>query len=85
MIWGPAEIVSQAFRRSDWPFHFAGRETSLLPNGVIPARTLILSGTPEGVIFRPINVWWPFPYLDPGDAVISRATYLGILRNTVTR
>lgn len=85
MIWGPAEIVGQAFRRADWPFRFAGREISLLPNGMIPARTLILSGTPEGVTFRPINVWWPLPYLDPGDEVISRATYLGILRNTVTR
>jgi 2-keto-4-pentenoate hydratase/2-oxohepta-3-ene-1,7-dioic acid hydratase in catechol pathway len=85
MIWGPAEIIDQAFQRADWSFRFAGRETSLLPNGVIPARTLLLSGTPEGVIFRPINVWWAPPYLELGDEVTARATYLGILRNTVTR
>jgi 2-keto-4-pentenoate hydratase/2-oxohepta-3-ene-1,7-dioic acid hydratase in catechol pathway len=85
MIWGPAEIIDQTFQRTDWSFGLAGRETALLPNGMIPARTLILSGTPEGVIFRPVNVWWAPPYLDPGDEVIARATHLGTLRNTITR
>jgi 2,4-diketo-3-deoxy-L-fuconate hydrolase len=85
MIWPPSEIIRQAFQRSDWSFDFAGQETSLLPNGMIPARTLVLSGTPEGVIFRPINVWWAPAYLDPGDEVISQATYLGLLHNTVER
>jgi 2-keto-4-pentenoate hydratase/2-oxohepta-3-ene-1,7-dioic acid hydratase in catechol pathway len=66
MIWGPAEIIDQAFQRTDWSFRFAGHETSLLPNGMIPARTLILSGTPEGVIFRPINFWWAFPSTSGG-------------------
>jgi 2-keto-4-pentenoate hydratase/2-oxohepta-3-ene-1,7-dioic acid hydratase in catechol pathway len=85
MIWKPAEIVEQVFQRADWLFLFAGRKISLVPRGKIPARTLILSGTPEGVIFRPVNVWWPAPYLDAGDEVVSRATYLGVLRNTITR
>jgi 2-keto-4-pentenoate hydratase/2-oxohepta-3-ene-1,7-dioic acid hydratase in catechol pathway len=85
MIWSPSEIIAQAFRRRDWSFDFGGQGTSLLTDGRLPARTLVLSGTPAGVIFRPVNVWWAPAYLDPGDEVISRATYLGLLRNHITR
>ena len=85
MIWGPAEIIDQAFARSDWDFDYEDRATKLLPGGRLTAGSLILSGTPEGVIFRLVNVWWAMPYLDVGDEIVAHATYLGSLRNTVTR
>lgn len=84
MIWPPREIVSQIFRTSDRRYSYAGAEVSLLPtSGVLPPGTLLLSGTPAGVIFRPTNIWNRWMYLSPGDEVVMRSDFLGILRNRI--
>jgi 2,4-diketo-3-deoxy-L-fuconate hydrolase len=85
MIWGPWTIIDQAFARADWEFFFEGQGTELLPEGRLTRESLVLSGTPAGVIFRIANVWWAAPYLDVGDEVVASATYLGRLHNTITR
>jgi len=49
----------------------------------IPARTLILTGTPAGVMFNLLTIWRTRAYLEPGDEVIVVATHLGVLRNRI--
>lgn len=85
MIWDPSEIIDQSFARTDWSFDFEGQGTKLLPEGRITPETLVLSGTPEGVVFRLVNVWWGPAYLHPGDRVDARATWLGRLQNEIVR
>ncbi len=84
MIWSPREIAARALRRGDRRYAYAGATISLLPpSGVLPPGTLLLSGTPAGVIFRPTNVWNRWMYLSPGDEVAMRSDYLGVLRNRI--
>ncbi len=47
------------------------------------ARTLVLTGTPEGVAFQLPNLWNPGAYLRPGDEVVGTGTHLGVLANRV--
>ena len=84
MIWAPDEILDQAMARCDTPFQLGDETVALVGCDSVPARTLILTGTPEGVAFNPINLWNPGAYLGDGDEVISRATHLGSLINRVT-
>jgi hypothetical protein len=35
------------------------------------------------VIFKPLNLWNPWVYLRPGDEVVIRADYLGVIHNRV--
>ena len=49
----------------------------------VPAKTLILSGTPEGVMFRLATLWNPRFYLQAGDTVTSQATFLGVTQNSI--
>jgi 2,4-diketo-3-deoxy-L-fuconate hydrolase len=49
----------------------------------IAAGTLILTGTPEGVMFNPATLWNPYFYLQPGDKINSYGTYLGKIKNSV--
>jgi 2-keto-4-pentenoate hydratase/2-oxohepta-3-ene-1,7-dioic acid hydratase in catechol pathway len=84
MIWPLEELVQRAFAWRERPYRHAGGSVSLLPDGLtLPARTLVLSGTPGGVIFRLANLWRASLYLQPGDEVVARATELGALRNRV--
>jgi 2-keto-4-pentenoate hydratase/2-oxohepta-3-ene-1,7-dioic acid hydratase in catechol pathway len=84
MIWPLPELVARAFAVRARPHRHAGGQVSLLPDGqTLPARTLVLSGTPGGVIFRLANLWRAGLYLQPGDEVVARATGLGALRNRV--
>jgi len=56
MIWDIDEILSQTWARRFLRFGHRGREVSLLDrSGVIPDRTLILSGTPHGTVFQGIT------------------------------
>ena len=83
MIWGVREMLARSVADRE-TYRYAGAEVPLLPEpGVLPARALLLSGTPDGVIFRPTNVWRGSLYLQPGDEVVARATALGALRNRV--
>ncbi len=84
MVWGPQQIVDQIFEREGWTFHRYDSTVPLLSRaGVIERGTVIFSGTPAGVIFKPINLWNPSFYLKPGDEVIMRSDYLGILVNQI--
>ena len=60
-----------------------GRIPTLELEDGIPARSLVLSGTPGGVIFQPTNVWRGSLYLKPGDEVVARANGLGALQSRV--
>jgi len=84
MAWGPAEILAEILRRRDWTFRrYEGTERLLEADGRIPAGTVIFTGTPAGVIFKPHNVWNPWIYLRPGDEVAIRASALGVIRNAI--
>ncbi len=84
MAWGPAEILTEIFRRKDWAFQSDEGAVPLLEGaGRIPAGTVIFSGTPAGVLFKPHNLWNPWAYLRPGDEVVIRAETLGVIRNRI--
>ena len=84
MIWSLPEIVRQIFLRSNWDFHSSRGSIPLLPGTAnIPAGTIILSGTPAGVIFRPVNIWNGSLYLAKGDEVVMRSERMGVLHNTM--
>ncbi len=51
--------------------------------GNISAGTIILSGTPAGVIFRPVNIWNGSLYLDVRDEVVMRSERMGVLSNYI--
>ena len=84
MAWEPREILTEIFRRKDWVFQSHESSVPLLDvAGRIPAGTVIFSGTPAGVIFKPHSLWNPWVYLRPGDEVVIRAEALGVIRNTI--
>ncbi len=83
MIWTPSEIVEQALAQCEVDYATANGSVRLTPCDAIPARTLILTGTPAGVMFHPVTVWSASAYLQPGDEVVAVATHLGVLRNVV--
>ncbi len=86
MIWDLPTLVERSFAWRDLAYHHAGSTRSILPEeGGIPARALVLSGTPGGVIFQLSTLWRGSLYLQPGDEVVARATGLGALRNRVAR
>ena len=84
MIWDLPTLVERSFAWRERPYHHAGRVRSILPSEAgIPARSLVLSGTPGGVIFQPTNLWRGSLYLKPGDEVVARANGLGALQSRV--
>jgi 2-keto-4-pentenoate hydratase/2-oxohepta-3-ene-1,7-dioic acid hydratase in catechol pathway len=84
MIWDLPMLVERSFAWRERAYRHAGGARSILPAADgIPARTLVLSGTPGGVIFAPSNLWRGSLYLQPGDEVVAGATGLGALRNRV--
>jgi len=53
MSWDFGRIVEEAFTRQDRRWRWNGESVTLpVEDGRIPARTVILSGTPDGVIYR---------------------------------
>lgn len=84
MIWSPEQILAETLIDCAVPYYRGEEELTMLSGcDNIPARTLILTGTPEGIIFKVVTVWNPFVYLQVGDVITSTATYLGFTRNTV--
>jgi 2-keto-4-pentenoate hydratase/2-oxohepta-3-ene-1,7-dioic acid hydratase in catechol pathway len=84
MIWNPQRIIRQIFLHSNREFLSDRGSIPLLPDtGNIAAGTIILSGTPAGVIFRPVNIWNGRLYLAEGDEVAIRSDRMGVLRNTI--
>jgi 2,4-didehydro-3-deoxy-L-rhamnonate hydrolase len=51
MIWDVDEILRQVFARKGVAWDFRGRSVSLFNGDSIPAKTLVLSGTPHGTVF----------------------------------
>lgn len=53
LIWDVKRVVEESFARSDRVWLWQGKPVALPVNaGVIPARTMLLSGTPGGVIYQ---------------------------------
>lgn len=85
MIWGPQAMLRESFAGADGPYDSTQGTVPLLTQPDVIARgTLILSGTPAGVIFKPLNLVAPWVYLAPGDVVITHSPALGTLRNRIT-
>ena len=83
MIWTPNEILSRTLADCESPYFLHQENITIAPCHEIPAGTLFLTGTPEGVTFHLANLWNPWVYLREGDVVTSFGTYLGYTRNTV--
>jgi len=83
MIWSPSEIVGRALADCDVAYTSEQGPLGLTDCAGIPARTLILTGTPSGVMFHFVTIWSKQAYLGPGDEVVTTATWLGALRNRV--
>jgi 2-keto-4-pentenoate hydratase/2-oxohepta-3-ene-1,7-dioic acid hydratase in catechol pathway len=83
MIWPPGEILSRALAACDDVYHAASGDVGLVDCAGLPPRSLVLTGTPAGVLFHPATLWSAGAYLEPGDEVVTRATHLGILRNRI--
>ncbi len=83
MIWSPQDIIARALESCDAEYEFGDASLKLTPCQHIPARTVLLTGTPEGVMFHLVTLANPFAYLREGDEVVSISTHLGVLHNTV--
>ncbi len=83
MIWTPEQIASAALEACDLPYESAEGEIRLTECDGIAGGTLLLTGTPEGVMFSPLTIWNPWSYLRPGDEVVLRAQWLGALVNRI--
>lgn len=84
MLWGPAQMLGETFRRQSWTFREYAGTVPLLPQAdLIPRGTIIFSGTPAGVIFKPLNLWNAGLYLQAGDDVAMHSPHLGTLRNRI--
>lgn len=54
MIWAPEQIFRELAARRAWTFPYRGHSIPLVQTGdSLTARTIILTGTPAGVAFRP--------------------------------
>ncbi|MEM9624011.1 MAG: fumarylacetoacetate hydrolase family protein [Pseudomonadota bacterium] len=83
MIWSPHEILNRALADCAVAYPHGDETLRLTDCGGVQAGTLILTGTPAGVIFRLANIWAPYAYLGTGDEVLVTAAHLGLLRNQI--
>jgi 2-keto-4-pentenoate hydratase/2-oxohepta-3-ene-1,7-dioic acid hydratase in catechol pathway len=84
MIWSPETILDKALANCRVSYSVGTGQTAVTPScDEIAAGTLILTGTPAGVMFNIATLWNPLSYLRVGDTVTSSATYLGMMRNTI--
>lgn len=85
MILDGDAIVRQSLKIREQTYFKGKHPVPLLPDAGYSTRTLILTGTAAGVIFKPANIWNQRLYLQPGDVVRAEASYLGALENVVQR
>jgi 2-keto-4-pentenoate hydratase/2-oxohepta-3-ene-1,7-dioic acid hydratase in catechol pathway len=83
MIWSPDEIIVNAISDCEVNFTRQDGSVSLTACGEVAAGTLILTGTPSGVLFNLASIWSSRAYLQSGDNVMTYATHLGMLHNKV--
>lgn len=83
MIWSPQQIASAAMEGCEQVYESEAGEVKLTDCEGIAGGTLLLTGTPEGVMFSPATIWSPWAYLRPGDEVVLRAKWLGALINRI--
>lgn len=84
IIWGPEKCVDEIFNRSDWGFEAGDEEWRLMAReDLIPAGTIILSGTPQGVIFKKANMWNRSVFLRDGDNVLMTGEGFGFISNKI--
>lgn len=83
MIWTPEQMASAALNGCDLPYESATGEVKLTDCDGIAGGTLMMTGTPSGVMFNPITIWSPWAYLRPGDEVVLRSQWLGVLVNRI--
>jgi len=83
MIWSPAAIADRALDACHTEYTTAAGSVPLVDCAGIPARTLLLTGTPGGVAFHLVTLWAPWAYLQPGDEVVTFEPRLGVLRNRI--
>jgi 2-keto-4-pentenoate hydratase/2-oxohepta-3-ene-1,7-dioic acid hydratase in catechol pathway len=83
MVWSPREILDRAMGDCDAPYETRQGVVHIADCDGVPAGTLILTGTPAGVLFHLATLWNPWAYLREGDVVTSFGSYLGFLRNRV--
>ena len=83
MVWSPSRILATTLADCE-SLYEAGEDIIHIGDCErIPAGTLVLTGTPEGVLFKLGTLWNPASYLQEGDVVTSFGTYLGYMRNAV--
>lgn len=87
MIWGPVQMLTEIFRRESWTFQSSQGPVPLLNKPavvpVVPRGTIIFSGTPAGVIFKPLNLWNASLYLQVHDEVVAYSSQLGAITNRI--
>lgn len=83
MVWSPGEILSNTLADCRTPYRLGDETIQIADCERLSAGTLLLTGTPEGVLFHIGTLWNPWAYLRPGDVVTSFGTYLGYSRNEV--
>lgn len=83
MIWSPEEIARRALDDCDSAYESVSGKHRLTSCESIAPGTLILTGTPAGVMFHFLNLWSPLAYLREGDEVAAFADHLGGLRSRI--
>ncbi|MCP5181834.1 MAG: fumarylacetoacetate hydrolase family protein [Pseudomonadales bacterium] len=83
MTWSATEIARQAMQACEQPYQSEAGELRIGACDRVRAGTILLTGTPAGVLFHPVTIWNPWAYLGSGDVVVARARWLGALVNTV--
>ena len=84
MIWSPEKIMEETLADCETPYYQDENIIELTSCDEIQARKILLTGTPEGVIFNVRNLINPFVYLRGGDIVVTQGSYLGSLVNVVS-
>jgi 2-keto-4-pentenoate hydratase/2-oxohepta-3-ene-1,7-dioic acid hydratase in catechol pathway len=83
MVWSPQQVLANTLADCESPYEAGEEIIHIADCERIPAGTLLLTGTPEGVMFKLATLWNPWAYLRQGDVVTSFGTYLGYMRNEI--
>lgn len=84
MVWPVKQILNESLKLCQSDFKTEEDTLHLTENcQSITSGTLVLTGTPEGVMFNLYTLWNPYFYLQPDDVVTSYATYLGKTRSVI--